>query len=538
MEPYSPSIFYASRSHQLQEAWSKSSHLCRTANHPYRGIKPMRPAMNKSPSFPILLSFLLFICSSAVFARGEVWSRKSTNATRSLMLLAPQKPPNGRPPKEKKEDDDDDEEEGDRKISQAEVRELEVSVEQILQFVSKDTDLPVKHRVRKRLLNRKQVVARIQQRLAQDAEAQKMLRSEPLLKKLGLLPREFDLHAFLIASLQAEVEAFYDPNTSAVNLLNWVPPKQQSPVLAHELTHALQDQSFNLRKWKNFPVGRIEADEASVAREAVLEGQATSVLGDYMLSPSGTRLLDSPKMLAAMKAGILASGSGSSQFQNAPLYVREALTFRYRFGVDFTEQLLRSGGKEKAFAGALLAPPTTTRQIMEPATYLSGEHLAILPMPDFAHDFEPYTWSDSGAFGEFDTALLIEQYAGMEASNNLYPHWRGGYYYAAKANADVPLALLYVSRWSDPEAAAKFGAVYTQAIARRYKNVQEMSGDKVAEPARDERRPAAVWKTFITEDGPVVIQISGNAVVISEGLDEQKALRLAQKIFVPAGKKE
>jgi hypothetical protein len=307
----------------------------------------------------------------------------------------------------------------------------------------------------------------------------------------------------------------------------------------------LQDQSFNLRKWKNsestrreknFPVGLIEANESSVVREAVLEGQATAVLGDYMLSPSGTRLLDSPKMLAAMKAGILASGSGSSQFYKAPLYVREALTFRYRFGVDFTEQLLRSGGKEKAFAGALLAPPATTRQIMEPATYLSGERLAALPMPDFAHDFEPYTWSDSGAFGEFDTALLIEQYAGMEASNDLYPHWRGGYYYAAKANAGAPLALLYVSRWSDPEAAAKFGALYTQAIARRYRNAQEVPGDKATEPARDERNLAAVWKTFMTEDGPVIIQISGNAVVISESLDEQKALRLAQKIFAPAGR--
>ncbi len=73
-------------------------------------------------------------------------------------------------------------------------------------------------------------------------------------------------------------------------------------------------------------------------------------------------------------------------------------------------------------------------------------------------DFKDYIKFDIGAMGEFDVAVLIEQYAGKELSKRMYPEWRGGYYYAAhpKNDATAPLGLLYVSRWSSAEKAAEF----------------------------------------------------------------------------------
>ena len=90
---------------------------------------------------------------------------------------------------------------------------------------------------------------------------------------------------------------------------------------------------------------------------------------------------------------------------------------------------------------------------MEPKTYLSGEKIPPMPVPDFKRDFKDYQKFDIGAMGEFDVALLVEQYEGKELSKKIYPDWRGGYYYAAKAKTDgaAPLGLLYVSRWSSPE---------------------------------------------------------------------------------------
>ena len=49
--------------------------------------------------------------------------------------------------------------------------------------------------------------------------------------------------------LREQVAGYYDVKTKTVNLLNWLDAEQQKPVLAHELTHALQDQSFGIEKW-------------------------------------------------------------------------------------------------------------------------------------------------------------------------------------------------------------------------------------------------------------------------------------------------
>src|SRR5207253_11127464 len=98
----------------------------------------------------------------------------------------------------------------------------------------------------------------IQNHMAEDEDAQRLRRSELVLKKFGLLPRDFNLQRFLLALLREQVAGYYDPKTKTVNLLNWFDAEQQKPVLAHELTHALQDQSFGLEKWMKSGVTDLE----------------------------------------------------------------------------------------------------------------------------------------------------------------------------------------------------------------------------------------------------------------------------------------
>src|SRR5207245_2429708 len=347
---------------------------------------------------------------------------------------------------------------------------------------STDPGLPMHHDVKRRSTSRDEVGAYIQKHMAEDEDAQRLRRSELVLKKFGLLPRDFNLQTFLVGLLREQVAGYYDPHTKAVNLLNWIDPEQQKPVLAHELTHALQDQSYGMEKWmkagasdmddkKQPSPADMENDEVFAARQAVIEGQAMVVLIDYSLAPTGKSLLDSPQMVEALKAGMLVGTADSAQFHNAPIYLKEAIIFAYRYGLDFEAELLTKGGKERAFAGAFTDPPHSTRQIMEPQTYLSGERIEPMRVPDFARDFKNYQRFDVGAIGEFDVAVLIDEYAGAETSKRLYPHWRGGYYYAARPKGDptAPLGLLYVSRWSNAERAAEVAAVYAKSLAKRYK---------------------------------------------------------------------
>jgi hypothetical protein len=436
--------------------------------------------------------------------------------------------------------------ETEQKISAKEAEELFRSVDEILQFASKETSLPIKEPVKRTLTSRDQVVAYITKHMSEDEDAQRLRRSELVLKKFGLLPRDFDLQTFLLALLREQVAGYYDPKTKTVNLLDWVDVEQQRPVLAHELTHALQDQSFGLEKWMKVGAGDpgrskdatqadIENDEVAAARQAVVEGQAMVVLIDYMLEPTGQSLKDSPQIVEALKQGMLVGTADSIQFHNAPLYLKEALTFPYRYGIDFVADVLAKNGKEKAFAGVFANPPRTTREIMEPKTYLSGEHLPAMRLPSFQQVFKSYDLFDSGALGEFDVAVLIDQYAGVKMSHDFYPHWRGGYYYAArpKSNPDGALGLLYVSRWSSPEKSAQFAAIYAKSLEKRYRRAHQNGDNRVQD--LDIVETLTGRHTWATEDGPVVINVQGDTVMVTESLEQDITKKLEQEVLTGAG---
>src|SRR2546423_5943504 len=214
----------------------------------------------------------------------------------------------------------------------------------------------------------------------------------------------------------------------------------------------------------------IENDEIDNAREAVIEGQAQAMMFQYAIAPTGHTIVNSPELVDAMQEETLTGTPGTKVFNSAPIFMQESLTFPYSYGMQFVVKLMRKGGKEQAFAAVLKNPPHTTRQIMQPETYLSGEKIEPMRVPDFKHDFATYQKFDIGAIGEFDVAVLIEQYAGKPASKRLYPEWRGGYYYAAAPKRDVsaPLALVYVSRWSSAGKAAAFAEISSRSLAPRF----------------------------------------------------------------------
>lgn len=89
-----------------------------------------------------------------------------------------------------------------KKISPSEADELFRSVDEILQFSSKDTAFPIKHEVKRRLIGRDEVAAYVEKHTTEDEDAKRLRRSEVVLKKFGLLPRDFDLSKFLVALLR------------------------------------------------------------------------------------------------------------------------------------------------------------------------------------------------------------------------------------------------------------------------------------------------------------------------------------------------
>src|SRR5205807_5502861 len=125
-------------------------------------------------------------------------------ATESQAPPAPAKPS---PPKEEV------------KITPREAEELFHSVDEILAFDSKQTGLPIKKEVRRKLTSREEVVSYLTKHM-NDEDTQRLRRSELVLKKFGLLPRDVDLEKLLVALLREQVAGYYDPKTKTVNLLD------------------------------------------------------------------------------------------------------------------------------------------------------------------------------------------------------------------------------------------------------------------------------------------------------------------------------
>ncbi|HEX3739250.1 MAG TPA: hypothetical protein VHV29_05945 [Terriglobales bacterium] len=435
------------------------------------------------------------------------------------------------------------------KITPQQAEQLFHDVDTILTFASQDTSLPIKHEVKRRMASREEVVSYLKKNMAEDKDVQRLRRTELVLKKFGLLPKDFDLQTFLVSLLEEQVAGYYDAKTKTVNLLDWVAPDLQRPVLAHELTHALQDQSFGLDKWqkkgnedldtkKDLKPDDIIKDENSEARQAVVEGQAMVVLIDYMLAPMHRTVANSPEIVQMMNDSMANGSADSKIYQNAPVFMKESLTFPYRYGVEFEAEILRQQGKEKAFKSTFENPPQTSREIMEPQTYITGEHLAPLPLPDFKHIFKNYERFDIGAIGEFDVAVLAEQYAGPETSKRIYPNWRGGYYYSVrpKGNPGAPLQLVFVSKWASAKAADQFAAIYARGMQQRYKKVSAAADSNLPADLK-ELRTLGGDHTWNTEEGAVVIDVKGDTILVTESLEPALTEEFREAVLgSPSGK--
>lgn len=426
----------------------------------------------------------------------------------------------------------------DQKITPAEAKELFRSVDTILAFASKDSDLPIRHEVKRRLTTRGEVEHYILSKMKDDKDAQRLESSEIVLKKFGLLDRDFHLQPFIVSLLTEQIAGYYDSKTKTVNMLDWIAPDDQKPVLAHELTHALQDQHVDLEKWsdqskesvsKNVDDdnAHLRVDEADTAREAVAEGQAMVVFLDWGLAPKGESLAKLPD-IAAQLDDLGGDDGDSPVLKRAPLLLKESLLFPYREGLNFEQVVLKDEGAEKAFSGALDRPPATSYEIMHPRAWERGVHPTLLTMPDIHPlidaEYVPY---DIGVMGSLDVRILTELFAGKTAAEDLTPEWDGGIYYAAQSRAaktpaekdsTKSVALLYLSQWKSETAAANFAAIYADNLKRKYTDVHMQPTDE-SEGNGDE-------SVFTTEEGPVVIATVGRGVFVSESFP----LPLARKL--------
>jgi hypothetical protein len=430
------------------------------------------------------------------------------------------------------------------RITPEQAKQLFGLIDELTKFSSGETGLPIKSHVKHQVTSRAEVESYLKKKFEEDQSSKRLQEGEIVLKKFGLLDRDFSLKPFLLALLKEQIEAYYDSKTKTVYMLDWVDIEDQKPVLAHELTHALQDQHSDLEKWNDQTPDEVSLnsredtdhlarDEMDTAREAVVEGQATAVMMDYILKPMGKSLIKDPEVLDLVKQQM--NGSENSPIlARAPLLLSESLLFPYREGLSFEQDIWMDQGQTAAFAGAMDRPPTSSWEIINPLEY-EKRHVPAVPLLPDIHPlvdklYKPY---DIGQIGQLDLHILAELYGGDNAARDLTPAWNGGIYWAGQLlSAKTPaqrastssIAIFYLSDWKNEASARNFAAIYSKELGHKYSGLKH---DVAAEASAPSTIPAGqTEQVYSTTEGPVVITTRGKLVFVAESFD----LPLARKL--------
>ena len=430
-----------------------------------------------------------------------------------------------------------------KRITPDQAQQLFQSVDALLHFASFTTGLPIQSPVKRALSSRAEVEQYLLDKLNDDKDAKRMQQSEVVLKKFGLLDRDFHLRPFLLELLKEQIAGYYDPKTKTVYILNWVDPETQKPVLVHELTHALQDQRVHLETWSDQTPedvshtasednDHIARDEMDTARDAVTEGQAMAVFVNYELRPSGRTLLTDPELVQKLEDQ-MSSTSDSPVLARAPLLLSQSLIFPYQDGLGFIHDLWMDKGRNAAFAGTLDHPPSSSWQIINPRYYEQKRQPPIPILPDIHPLVDArYRPIDIGQIGQLDLRILATLYGGPSAARALSSAWNGGIYWAGQLrSATTPtaqsqtdsVALLYLSVWTNPAAARAFAALDARELALKYDNVRP-----IPQQNPDDR-------VYSTSEGTVLIRTQGGYVFTAESFDLDTARKLADLILGAQG---
>ena len=315
----------------------------------------------------------------------------------------------------------------DKKEPNEAVLKYKLAFEQLLPGIRQ---LNFKSEVKRDVTRREDLKAFLLKEIDEEITPQEFKTGELGLKVLGFIPREINWKEVMVKVYSEEIAAFYDPRTKTMHLIKELPvdetkkpgffesllgkkagfdKDENKTVIAHELTHALSDQNYDLDKMQK----KVEGDDdQSTALSSLIEGEATLAMMSAQIEDwDGTRFAATPaaslEKTIAMMTPLMTMGSGKA-LKEAPVILSESLIFPYMRGMVFCASLTNEGGW-KAINEAYEHPPQSTEQILHPEKYRDQ------PDPPTIIDLGKLDagdgWKEIGrnVIGEMQMAILLRQ---------------------------------------------------------------------------------------------------------------------------------
>jgi hypothetical protein len=386
------------------------------------------------------------------------------------------------------------------------------------QRVVKLRGLEVKKPIRWEVTSKDKVRAYLLKTLDEQYGPGEMEKEGDALKALGLIPRDMKFKEFIVALYEEQVGGYYDPKKETFYLADWIAPAMQETIIAHELTHALQDQHFDIDEF----IDRIKGNsDAMYARAALAEGEATLVMLADAMQNMGIEMdlsmLDLDGVFGQMM--IKMSSAQFPKFAEAPRALQEALMFPYLKGLSFVNYGRRQGGW-KRIDKIYKDIPLSTEQIIHPHKYFDQRDPPTEVTLDFMTGLVPEAWENiyEDVLGEFMTLQLLDPVDNTDEEKKAAAGWDGDKLRVFKKGKD--LAWVQVSVWDTEKDAIEFAGAFAKTVSSRVK-------DFTRQPLTKE--PRIIWKG--KNNRVVCVERRTTRVLIVENLEADLAEKIRKAAF-------
>jgi hypothetical protein len=329
--------------------------------------------------------------------------------------------------------------------------------------------------------------AHFERRLAQDTPPEQARAQDAAFAQLGLLPPGETLAGGLLATLEQQARGYYDPGQDTFYLTQGVPDVGLEVVVAHELTHALDDQHFDIEAL----LRRARDDDAQLALSALLEGSGTLVMAHYLTQEIAAGRLppDTREAIQSREA------PAAARLAATPPFFQRTLTAPYLLGLMFglrgdlarLAHALDPRDLDRAFAD----PPVSTEQVLHPEKYWDSarrDRPEPLTLPDLTPRLGPgFSRRAEGRLGELLLGVLVgaptpDPARGLDLARWHVPAtmgWRGDtwQHYGDGARALSLLATAWDSERDAREFADALRPVARRRVYRHGAHVLLIAGD-------------------------------------------------------------
>jgi hypothetical protein len=397
----------------------------------------------------------------------------------------------------------------------AKTAEVLATADKILDEVSALRGLKILKPVKSGVKSRSEIEAEIIRNFEESVTAEELDAINKSLIAYGLVPKAFNYREMIIKLLTEQVAGFYRPKSKELFIADWNELIEQKPVMAHELTHALQDQHFDLKRFEDWPRGDSDRE---VAIHALIEGDATGVMYNYQLKPMKSDITRLPNMTYfSEQAGLQAAKEDQKVFLSTPAAIRDSLIFPYIYGLGFVQELVKKSGWE-GVSRAFTDLPQSTEQILHFEKYTAHEQPLKIELPDISSMLGP-GWKrlDTDINGEFGYFLILREFIDKNQARAAADGWGGDRYALYENRKTGKLLLVHLSAWDSLKDAEEFFHAYAGRTGARYPQ------------AKAQKSPANV-RDLQTDDGKTFIQLHNKSVLILEGLPAEETERLARLV--------